>query len=317
MPGRRPRRWMSDTNGEPAPGPLPGRRNGQSACRRWKQALPRCPLPRAPSDPPRGGIGEPGAIRAARPAQPSRRLNRPRASRPRSTAVGRPSARRRVCFHRSGSASRHSSMLHVVWIGRRGVNSSPQTTHRRGSLQSNGTGRRRGSCTASSFANSRRLSSSSTFGPPSPSPAPRRPCGGHQQGPSTSASYADVGPLGHPDHLRVLLVRSTRRPCLAPSIIARESLFPSAQGVPFKVATGSFLCYRYHPVLVPTVFTLPAVRRTCIEDGVMGELCPGAVLEPAAVPPPLDLFPGPAHRAWSPSPCPTRTPRSRRPVEDG
>ena len=256
------------------------------------------PAPGGTMDP--GGIGEPGAIRAARPAQPSRRLNRPRASRPRSTAGGRPSARRGVCFHRSGSASRHSSMLHVVWIGRRGVNSSPQTTHRRGSLQSNGTGRRRGSCTASSFANSRRLSSSSTFGPPSPSPAPRRPCGGHQQGPSTSASYADVGPLGHPDHLRVLLVRSTRRPCLAPSIIARESLFPSAQGVPFKVATGSFLCYRYHPVLVPTVFTLPAVRRTCIEDGVMGELCPGAVLEPAAVPPPLDLFPGPRPSSLEP-----------------
>ena len=43
---------------------------------------------------------------------------------------------------------------------------------------------------------------------------------------------ADLGPLGHPDHLRVLLAASTRRPCLAPSIIARESLFPSAQGGP-------------------------------------------------------------------------------------
>ena len=27
----------------------------------------------------------------------------------------------------------------------------------------------------------------------------------------------DLGPLGHPDHLRVLLAQSTRRPCLAPS----------------------------------------------------------------------------------------------------
>ena len=50
---------------------------------------------------------------------------------------------------------------------------------------------------------------------------------------------ADLDPLGHPDHLRVLLARSTRRPCLATSIIARRSLFPSAQGVPFQVATGS------------------------------------------------------------------------------
>ena len=50
---------------------------------------------------------------------------------------------------------------------------------------------------------------------------------------------ADLDPLGHPDHLRVLLARSTRRPCLATSIIARRALFPSAQGVPFQVATGS------------------------------------------------------------------------------
>ena len=161
----------------PAPGREPRSARAGPACRLHREGGSKpfpgalCPA-RRPTPP--GGIGEPGAIRAARPAQPSRRLNRPRASRPRSTAVGRPSARRRVCFHRSGSASRHSSMLHVVWIGRRGVNSSPQTTHRRGSLQSNGTGRRRGSCTASSFANSRRLSSSATFGPPSPSPAPRR-----------------------------------------------------------------------------------------------------------------------------------------------
>ena len=111
----------------------------------------------------------------------------------------------------------------------------------------------------------------SPFSEPGP---PARPCGGHQQGPSTSASYADVGPLGHPDHLRVPLVRSTRRPCLAPSIIARESLFPSAQGVLFSVAISS---------------RAPAAR-------------------------PVSLVP--AHRAWSPSPCPTRTPRPRRPVEE-
>ncbi len=57
---------------------------------------------------------------------------------------------------------------------------------------------------------------------------------------------ADLDPLGHPDHLRVLLARSTRRPCLATSIIARRALFPSAQGVPFQVATGSFPSCRYH-----------------------------------------------------------------------
>ena len=50
---------------------------------------------------------------------------------------------------------------------------------------------------------------------------------------------ADLGPLAHPDHLLVLLAASTRRPCLAPSIITRKPLFPSAQGVPFHVATGS------------------------------------------------------------------------------
>ncbi len=48
----------------------------------------------------------------------------------------------------------------------------------------------------------------------------------------------DLGPLGHPDHLRVLLAASTRRPCLAPSIIPRESLFPSAQGGPFSRGHG-------------------------------------------------------------------------------
>ena len=59
--------------------------------------------------------------------------------------------------------------------------------------------------------------------------------------PAIAAAFddEDLGPLGHPDHLRVLLAWSTRRPCLAPSIIARGSLFPSAQGVPFQVAMGS------------------------------------------------------------------------------
>ena len=53
---------------------------------------------------------------------------------------------------------------------------------------------------------------------------------------------ANLGPLRHPDHLRVLLAVSTRRPCLAPSIIARRPLsfecsggpFSSGHGVPFR-----------------------------------------------------------------------------------
>ena len=64
---------------------------------------------------------------------------------------------------------------------------------------------------------------------------------------------ADLGPLRHPDHLCVLLAESTRRPCLASSILTRKpvpggscrhwtaprTLLPCAQGVPFHVATGS------------------------------------------------------------------------------
>ena len=57
--------------------------------------------------------------------------------------------------------------------------------------------------------------------------------------PSTTCRWRISVHWGHPDHLRVLLARSTRRPCLAPSIIARESLFPSAQGVLFHVAATS------------------------------------------------------------------------------
>ena len=55
---------------------------------------------------------------------------------------------------------------------------------------------------------------------------------------------ADLGPLGHPDHLRVLLARSTRRPCLAPvdhprGIAVSECSggpFSSVHGVPFHLA---------------------------------------------------------------------------------
>ena len=50
---------------------------------------------------------------------------------------------------------------------------------------------------------------------------------------------ANLGPLRHPDHLRVLLAESTRRPCRASSIITRGPLLRCAQGVPFHVATGS------------------------------------------------------------------------------
>ena len=54
---------------------------------------------------------------------------------------------------------------------------------------------------------------------------------------------ADLDPLGHPDHLRVLLARSTRRPCLATSIIPGERCFrvlrgpiSRGHGVPFYLA---------------------------------------------------------------------------------
>ena len=61
---------------------------------------------------------------------------------------------------------------------------------------------------------------------------------------------ANLGPLRHSDHLRVLLAVSTRRPCLAPSIIARRPLssecsggpFSSGHGVPFHVAATTWHC---------------------------------------------------------------------------
>ena len=48
----------------------------------------------------------------------------------------------------------------------------------------------------------------------------------------------NLGPLRHSDHLRVLLALSTRRPCLAVSIIARESRFLSCSGGPFSSGHG-------------------------------------------------------------------------------
>ena len=49
---------------------------------------------------------------------------------------------------------------------------------------------------------------------------------------------ADLGPLRHPDHLRVLLAASATRRCRAASIFARKSLFPSCSGGPFSSGHG-------------------------------------------------------------------------------
>ena len=60
--------------------------------------------------------------------------------------------------------------------------------------------------------------------------------------------------LRHPDHLRVLLAESTRRPCRASSIITRGPLLPCAQGVPFHVATGSLFIL---PLPIIPIFGFP------------------------------------------------------------
>ena len=45
---------------------------------------------------------------------------------------------------------------------------------------------------------------------------------------------ADLDPLRHSDHLRVLLAVSTRRPCLVTSIVARKLLVTGCSGGPFS-----------------------------------------------------------------------------------
>ena len=60
---------------------------------------------------------------------------------------------------------------------------------------------------------------------------------------------ADLGPLTHPDHLRVLLAMSTRRPVSSHRFIAAGTPFLECSGVPFQVATGSLF-----------ILPLPATR---------------------------------------------------------
>ena len=59
---------------------------------------------------------------------------------------------------------------------------------------------------------------------------------------------ADLGPLAHPDHLRVLLATSTRRPCLGPSISTRKLLLPSAQGSFFSLPFPKHVTLVQQPV---------------------------------------------------------------------
>ncbi len=57
---------------------------------------------------------------------------------------------------------------------------------------------------------------------------------------------ADLGALGHPDHLRVLLAQSTRRPCLAPSDHCQAiAVFQVLRGSLFKWPRGPFSCCHY------------------------------------------------------------------------
>ena len=49
---------------------------------------------------------------------------------------------------------------------------------------------------------------------------------------------ADLDPLRHSDHLRVLLAVSTRRPCLVTSIVARKLLVTGCSGGPFSRGHG-------------------------------------------------------------------------------
>ena len=85
-------------------------------------------------------------------------------------------------------------------------------------------------------------------------PARPCPCRPPRSPPSvtTPPPFPSAPPLTHPDHLRVLPATSTRRPCLAPSVVAGDAV-SECSGVPFHVATG---------VLFHLAVTTPGQTRT-------------------------------------------------------
>ena len=81
---------------------------------------------------------------------------------------------------------------------------------------------------------------------------------------------ADLGPLGHPDHLRVLLVRSTRRPCLAPSAEAGRKLVGLALQVAHRRPAGREVLA--DPVLVERMVERPTGHREVADEAIEAAL---------------------------------------------
>ena len=85
---------------------------------------------------------------------------------------------------------------------------------------------------------------------------------------------ADLGPLGHPDHLCVLPAQPTRRSCLAPSIFAGRSLSPKCSGGPFSRGHGGpFSCCRYQRSIPACAGKPWASRRSAVSRGVHPRVC--------------------------------------------
>ena len=81
---------------------------------------------------------------------------------------------------------------------------------------------------------------------------------------------ADLGPLGHPDHLRVLLVRSTRRPCLAPAAEAGRSSSAWRCRLPTVVRPAARSSRT--PVLVERMVERPTGHREVADEAIEAAL---------------------------------------------